>query len=77
MGGSCGSGSGGGGPCCVCSLVLCQTDLVLSVCSNIAYGTAYAFDMVTVPMEGVVPVVLLLAGVCELCSSAQMSPPKD
>ena len=58
-------------------LCYAKTDLVLSVCSNIAYGTAYAFDMVTVPMEGVVPIVLLPAGVCELCSSAQMSPPKD
>ena len=54
-----------------------KTDLVSSICSDIADGTAYAFDMVTVPMEGIVLVILLPAGICELCNSAQMSLPKD
>ena len=58
-------------------LCYAKTDLVLSVCSNIADRTVYAFDMVTVPMEGIVPVILLPAGICELCNSAQMSLPKD
>ena len=58
-------------------LCYAKTDLVLSVCSNIADGTTYIFDMVTVPTEGIVSGVLLPAGVCGLCSSVQMSPPEE
>lgn len=64
---------------CAAVVPLCwaKTGLVLFFCSNIVDGTSCTFGMVTILMEAVFPVVLLLAGICGLCGSAQMSPPKD
>ena len=59
------------GRAAVAPLCFVKTDLVSSIYSNIVDGTACTFDIVAIPMEGIVPVALLLAGICELCDSVQ------
>ena len=64
--------------CAVLVLLCCtKTGLVSSFYSNIVDGTLCTFGMVTIPTEAIVPVILLLAGICGLCSSAQMTLPRD